>query len=102
MVLDNVTGWNELMTGNVTQAAFIALDAPLGGLLIPFIYTILMLILWMRTQSVELCAVMSLIFFAIFMASPWFNTATRTATGLITVFFIASTIFKLIAKEKNM
>lgn len=101
MVLDNVTGWNELMTGNVTQAAYLALDVPLGGLLIPIIYTIIMMVLWGRTQSVELCAVMSLIFFGFFMISPWFNTTTKYYTGIVTVFFLASTLFKMIAKERN-
>jgi hypothetical protein len=102
MVIENVTGWNELMTGNITGAAFQAIDVPLGGYLILGIYIIIIFVLWMRTQSVELCAVMSLLFLGMFIASPW--VAVNRGKGILmimTVFFIAGWIFKAIAKEKN-
>lgn len=101
MVLQNVTGWSELMDGHVVSAAFQALNIPLGGMLILILYILLSLVLWIRTQSVELCTIMSFIFLGIFLVSPWFNKQSIGIAILITVFELGATIFKFIAKEKN-
>jgi len=101
-VLENATGWNELMTGNITGAAFVAIDQPLGGYLIVSLYVLLMLIIWMRTQAPELCAVLSIITYALFRLSPWFTTARGEGIIiLMTVTFIALTFFKYMAKEQK-
>ena len=101
MVLENVTGWNELMNGNIVSAAFQALNQPTGGSLILILYVIISLVLWVRTQSVELCTMMSFIFLGVFLTVPWFNKTTIGIAIIITVFELGATIFKFIVKEKN-
>lgn len=101
MVLQNVTGWNELITGNVTGAAFIALNEPTGGALILILYILISLVLWVRTQSIELCTMISFIFLGAFLTLPWFNKTTIGIAILITAVELGATIFKMIAKEKN-
>ena len=101
MVLENVTGWNELITGNITGAAFTALNQPTGGSLILILYIIISLVLWVRTQSIELCTMISFIFLGAFLTLPWFNKQTIGVAILITAVELGATIFKMIAKEKN-
>lgn len=101
MVLENVSGWTQLMDGNVVSAVFTALNDPLGGWLIFILYVIISLVLWARTQSIEICAIISCIFVGVFLTTDWFNSITMGLTIIITVFELAATIYKMIAKEKN-
>lgn len=101
MVIENVTGWNALMTGNITGAAFTALNEPTGGWLILMLFIIITLVLWIRTQSVELCTIISFIFLGVFLTQPWFTRETIGIAVLITAFLLGATIFKLVSKEKN-
>lgn len=97
----NVTGWNELMTGDVAGAAFTALNMPTGGMLIFILYIVITLVLWIRTQSIELCTIISFIFLGVFLTAPWFNDTTIGLAIIVTVFELGATLFKFIAKEKN-
>lgn len=101
MVFENVTGWNELMSGNITGAAFQALNVPLGSSLILILFVLISLILWIRTQSIELCTIVSFIFLGVFLVAPWFTNEQIGIAIIITAFELGATIFKLIAKEKN-
>jgi hypothetical protein len=101
MIIENVTGWSELINGNVTGAAFQALNVPLGGSLILILYIVLSIVLWVRTQSIELCTIMSFIFLGVFLTVPWFTKETIGIAIIITVFELGATIYKFIAKEKN-
>jgi hypothetical protein len=102
MVLQNVTGWEELMSGQMVTAAFTALNVPFGGYLIFLLYIAVSMVLWIRTQSIELCTIMSLLFMGSFLVTPWFNTTTITLTIIIFVFEIAATGYKFFTKEKNL
>lgn len=101
MVLENVTGWNALMSGNITGAAFSALNEPTGGWLILMLYIVIILVLWIRTQSVELCTIISFLFLGVFLVAPWFTKQTIGIAVIVTAFLLGATIFKLVSKEKN-
>lgn len=102
MVLENVTGWNELMNGQIVTASYTALNVPFGGYLIFLLYIVVSMVLWIRTQSIELCTIMSLLFMGSFLVTPWFNTTTITLTIIIFVFEISATAYKFFTKEKNI
>lgn len=102
MVLQNVTGWSELMQGDIAAAAFQALNVPLGGTLIFILYLLISLVLWVKTQSIELCTIISFIFLGVFLTTPWFNDQTIGLAIIITAFQLGATFFKLVAKEKNI
>lgn len=103
----NVTGWNQLMTGHPVQATFLALNEPLWGMLVFIIYFILSLVIWSRTQSIEFCLMISMVFFGVMGANylaggtQYFNSLTYGLTLLIIAFEMGATIFKFIAKESN-
>ena len=99
--LQNVPGWVNLTNGNVVTAVFTAYNEPFGGYLIFILYLIISLVLWARTQSIELCTIMSFIFLGSFLVEPWFNNITLGLAIIITAFELGATIFKMFTKEKN-
>ena len=99
MVIENVTGWNELMNGQIVTAAFTALNVPWGGYLIFILYVVISLVLWSRTQSVELVTMMSLLFLGSFLVTDWFNPATIGLSIIIFAFLASATLYKFFVKE---
>lgn len=99
MVLENVTGWNELMNGEVVTASFMALNQPWGGYLIFILYVLISIVLWSRTQSVELVTMMSLLFLGSFLVVPWFNNVTIGLSIIIFAFLMSATLYKFFVKE---
>lgn len=106
--IENVTGWTDLMQGHVVAAAWNGLSEPTGGWLIVFLYFIIMIVLQMRTQSWELPTIVGTIFLTVFLTAPTtlnpagFGTAQAGTVILIYVFFLSLTLFKIVAKEKNV
>ena len=102
MVLTNVTGWTDLMSGNVVTAVYNVYNTPIGGYLILLLYIVISLVLWARTQSIELVAIMSLLFSASFLISPWLNSTGIGIVMVITAFELALVAFKFLTKEKDV
>jgi len=106
--IENVVGWSDLMQGNVVTAVWNSLNVPLGGWLIVFLYLLVMIILQMRTQSWELSTVLGTIFLTVFLTAPTvlnpagFGVAQAGTTILIYVFFLTSSLFRTVAKEKQV
>lgn len=98
----DVTGWSDLMSGNVVTAVFNVFNTPMGGYLVFMLYIVISLVLWARTQSIELVAIISLLFCSSFLVTPWFNDITIGVTIVITAFELALVAFKAFAKEKSM
>jgi hypothetical protein len=96
----DVTGWANLTSGHVVNAVFTAYNTPMGGYLIFLLYITISLILWVRTQSIELCTMMSFLFLGTFLITPWFNNTTLGLAILITAFELGATIFKFFASYK--
>lgn len=99
--LQDVPGWLNLTNGNVVTAVFNAYNEPLGGYLIFILYIIISLVLWARTQSIELCTIITFIFLGTFLVEPWFNSITLGLAIIIAAFELGATIFKFFAKEGN-
>lgn len=99
-MIADVTGWANLTSGNVVTAVFNAYNEPFGGYLIFLLYVVISLILWVRTQSIELCTMMSFIFLGSFLVTPWFNNITLGLAILITAFELGATIFKFFASNR--
>ena len=102
MVYTDVDVWSDIMNGDVASGVFNALNNSLGGYLIFIFYLIISLVLWIRTGSIELCAIISLIFLSSFLITPWFNETTLGLALIITTLEIGLSIFKFFAKEKSV
>ena len=100
MALQNVTGWANLIDAQFVTAVFTAYNEPFGGYLIFLLYVVISLILWTRTQSIELCTMMSFIFLGTFLVMPWFNSITLGLAILITAFELGATIFKFFTSAR--
>lgn len=94
MVLTNVTGWQNLTDGHIVAAVFNAYNEPFGGLLVLLIYITISAILYLRTQSIELCTIISFLFLGVFLVSPWFTTKAMGIAIIITAFELGMTLYK--------
>jgi len=99
-MIADVAGWTNLTNGNVVSAVFTAYNEPFGGYLIFLLYVVITLVLWLRTQSIELCTIISFIFLGSFLVTPWFNTTTLGLAILITAFELGATIFKFFTSPR--
>jgi hypothetical protein len=100
--LTNVTGWSDLIDGNIGLAAYNALNVPLGGWLIMIFWIVITFIIVTRTNSWELSTIVGLIFTALFLTVPWFQPAQIVGAILFLVFQLAIVWFRMAAKEKNV
>jgi hypothetical protein len=97
MVLTNVTGWQNLTDGNIVAAVFNAYNEPWGGYLILLIYITISAVIYLRTNSIELCTIISFIFLGVFLVSPWFSTKAMGIAIIITAFELGTTLYRFFA-----
>lgn len=66
----NVTGWENLTQGKVVDAAYLAIDTPLGGtgLLLLIIFFVVQAMILIRTRNLGLASTIGLIFYVSFLA----------------------------------
>lgn len=98
----NVPGWDLLMEGNVTMAAYQALDIPMGNWLIFILWLLITFVIITKSGSWELSTIVGLIFLTVFLATPWFGGAQKGAAILFMILQIAMVLFRIATKEKNL
>lgn len=62
----NVTGWNELISGNIVQSSYIMFDTTLNGWFMLSVYTITLFMLYYRTKNYNMAFVVSIMWLAFF------------------------------------
>ncbi len=65
----NVTGWNELISGNLISAAFIMFDTAFGGWVVVILFMVYQFMLYMKTRNAALSWITGVLFTAMFAAS---------------------------------
>lgn len=103
MVAD-VTGWSQLMAGNITEAAYVGYNDPLQGYLLLLVFCVVEAILFLNS-GVEISFIMGIIFFGAFSVgpsiagtAPWLNTYSVNIILIILAVQLASVFYKLIVK----
>lgn len=95
----NVTGWNELMAGNITSAAYVVYNNSLEGYLLLVLFVVLSALLYMRTDNIELTFTLGVIFFAVFVVGfHWMGPVQYGIVLLILVFELAGILYKIFFK----
>lgn len=96
----NVTGWNELINGQVVSAVFTAFDKPIagGGYLLLGFFIVISAVLLLKT-NIELTFIIGLIFLGVFSTTDWINVwAKYFIIGILIVEF-GAVLFKTFFKN---
>ena len=95
----NVTGWNELMDGNITSAAYAVYNSSLEGYLLLILFVAISALLFMRTQNIELTFTLGVIFFTVFAVGfQWMDPVQYGIVLVILVFELAGIFYKIFFK----
>ena len=81
----NATGWAELMDANVVAASFTMFDTAFGGIVIAMLFFVFHIMLWFKTQNMQLCFTTTIIFVAIFVTTGLNNIVHPASYGIIFV-----------------
>ena len=88
MVVANVTGWSELINGNVVSAAFTMFNGPdaLRGWVIIILFAVFELMLLIKTRNLTLAFTTAIIFATAYVGTT--NLVSESYQGMIVVAFI--------------
>jgi len=81
--MNNVTGWNDLIEGNIIKGVFNMFDAVVGGWLITILFFVFQSILFIKTRNVTLCWITGIFFAAVYGFSTYMK-----ATGIQLMFIL--------------
>ena len=95
----NVTGWNELMSGNVINAAFTLYDTIFNGWFIAIVFFTFQTTLYIKTRNVTMTWVIGLLFASLYAATPFMNEYTNYVLFISLAFQLASVLFMLFFKR---
>jgi hypothetical protein len=102
----NVTGWNELISGNLISAAFIMFDTAFGGWVVVILFMVYQFMLYMKTRNAALSWITGVLFTAMFAAStimsasgvPVFKPIALQILFLILVLELAGILYIMLWK----
>jgi len=89
--MNNVTGWNELMDGNLVGASFTMFDSALGGWFVTFIFFAYLGLLLYKTKSTTSIVVGGLIFVGLY--ASYLQAITMPIIIMISALTLAGIIF---------
>lgn len=97
----NVTGWNDLIDGNIVSASFTLFDTALMGWTISFLFFVYQFILFQKTKSVELCFATGSFFVALYIGAanigvfPVLNPVALNTIFLVLVIELGAIIWRV-------
>jgi len=69
----NVTGWAELMDGNMIAASFVMYDTAMWGMVVGLLFIVYQIMLYFKTGNLTLCWVTGIIFASMYITSEILN-----------------------------
>ena len=64
--MNNVTGWNEMMDGNLVKASFTMFDAAVGGWFVTIIFFAYLALLMYKTKSASAVTIGGILFVGLY------------------------------------
>jgi len=64
--MNNVTGWNDLIEGNIMNAVYSMFDAATGGWFVAIMFFVFQSTLFIKTRNVTLCWVTGIFFASLY------------------------------------
>jgi hypothetical protein len=98
MVVENVTGWNELMNGNLIKSAFTMYDTSLNGWFVGIMFFTFQALLYMKTKNVTLTWISGLMFASLYASSVFMNTETNYILFITLALQLTGVIYMVFTK----
>ncbi len=94
----NVTGWTELMDGNMIGAAYTMFDQALGGMgmVVVILFVLYQFMLYMKTQNLTLMWTIGIMFASLYVGSKFVETFSVQIIFLLLVFELAGILYLLL------
>jgi len=100
MVVENVTGWNELMNGKVIDSVFTMFDASFVGWFIPILFFTFQALLYMKTKNVTITWVSGLLFASLYAVSAFVNDASKYILFITLVIQLAGVFYMIFVNRR--
>ena len=94
--MTNVTGWNELMTGNVINASFHMFNTATDGWLIVGLFITYQMMAYIKTRNPGLRWLTGMFFGALFFTSDWIPDQAIITVGTILVIELAAILYSIL------
>ena len=94
--MTNVTGWNELMDGNVFKSVFTMYDTIFNGWFIGIIFFTFQSVLYIKTKNTTITWLTGLMFASLYAASAFMNDYTNYILFITLSIQLAGILFMII------
>lgn len=96
--MNNVTGWNEMMDGNLIKASYTMFNAALSGWFVTLIFFIYLGLLMYKTKSASAVAIGGILFVGLY--TSYLKVISMPIIVMIIGLTIAGTIFYFYTKKR--
>jgi len=100
-MVTNVTGWSELMDGNVISAAFTMYDTAFLGWSVAILFVVFQFMLLIKTRNLTLAWSTGIFFAALYGISTFVKTISVQVIFIILAFELAGILYMLIFKKRE-
>lgn len=93
--MTNAVGWDQLMNASLVSAAYTMYDTAFGsmGIVVVILFVVYEFMLYMKTENLNLCFIMGVIFASLFATSRWVDTVAKQIIFAILVFELAGILY---------
>lgn len=98
MVVQNVTGWNELMEGNIIKSVYTMFDTSFAGWFVAIIFFTFQTLLYMKTKNVTITWVSGLMFASLYASSAFMNVETNYILFITLSLQLAGVLYMIFTK----
>jgi len=92
-MVDNVTGWNEMMDANLIKASFVMYDTAWNGWIVGILFILYEFMLLIKTKNLPLALTTGLMFAGLYLMSEFVKQASATIIVLMLVLEIAAILY---------
>lgn len=98
----NVTGWSQLIDGNMIGASFAMYDEAFVGLIVAMLFIVYQIMLYLKTSNITICWVTGAIFAGMYITGNIFSSIVHSNSVwvifVLLVFELAAIIYMLVFK----
>ena len=100
----NVTGWSDLIAGNMGTAAYSSLDAVFGGWFGLIIFCVVQILILIRTKNYPITVAVGILIYAVFIGVEYtsgnlfFGDTQKNTMSVIMLIEFAGAVYYLWAK----
>ena len=94
----NVTGWSELIDGNMVGAVYTMFDTAFGGMgiVVVILFFVYQVMLFTKTRNLSLCFITGIIFASLYATSMFVEQVSVGIIFLLLVFELGAILYMLL------